>query len=67
MKRAQPQGQTRTPTTARITRCHDAAEHELLLADLERDALVDADIAALIWVARRMLTAKGAPTPWWAS
>lgn len=49
-------------------RCCPFAEHAALLGDLERDGLKDADVAALLPRARRLLTGKtdkpdGAP--WW--
>ena len=47
--------------------CCDDAEHEGLLADLERDALVDPDVHEIIYAARRQLRVPAAEVPWWAT
>ena len=70
MKRAQPDGQTRSPFTDSISRsrltCCSEVEHGSLLDDLEHDTLVDLDIARIIFRARELLQAPAAEVPWWA-
>lgn len=70
MNRARPEGLTRSPFTHGISRsrpaCCDEASHDSLLDDLEHDALVDPDIARIIFRARELLQAPAAEVPWWA-
>lgn len=67
MTSARPEGQTQSAAPPSLSRCHDEAEHDALLDDLEHDARIDPDIQRIIFQARHLLRAKGAPTPWWAS
>ncbi len=50
-------------------RCCDFADHLLLLGELERDGLEDADVARILPRARRLLAGQasdsGNKVPWW--